>query len=218
MLRRLFLCVMVTLLAGCAKTLELPAVTDASHEMWQARQLQLAALNQWNIRGRIALFVDDKVYNLGLGWQRQGERSNIKLETSLGQGVIRLKKDSTGVELTTSEGEQITGINAQQVLYRSTGLVFPVEGLETWIKGIPHEASYYLPDIDGLGRAMTLGQDGWGINYFDYEKVQLAQLNQAELPQKIYMRRDNLALKIVIDQWQKEVMDQAPDIFPIFPE
>ncbi len=217
--RRLFLWSLATLLFGCStKSIESIPITDESHEMWQSRQQQLTPLDQWHIRGRVAIFIKDKVYNLGLGWEREGEFNAIKLEASLGQGVIRLKKNTEGVELTTAEGDRFIGSNAQQVLHQSTGLIFPVEGLETWIKGIPHHTSYYLPDIDGLGRAMKLEQDGWEINYFDYDTVQLAQLDNTVLPEKIYMKRDSLALKIIIDQWQKQTQESTPNIFPQFPE
>jgi outer membrane lipoprotein LolB len=136
--RVLIVAVAIGLLASCATTPQL-SVTDESHEQWQQRQLNLKDLDHWSIRGRVAVFSRDDVYNLGLGWKRQGTVSQVKLEATLGQGVIQLNKSDHSVELTTSEGDRYEGDNAQQVLLNSTGLMIPVEGLESWIKGIPHD-------------------------------------------------------------------------------
>ncbi len=219
MFRLLLLWFLVTALNGCAThPLNSLPVSDESHQMWQQRLLDLSTVDQWFIRGRIALFVDDDVYNLGLGWKRQGETSALKLEASLGQGLIQLKKNASQVSLTTSEGEKFQGTNAEQVLYQSTGLNIPVEGLETWIKGIPHPSSSFLPDINAAGQAKSLQQDGWTINYFDYEPVTLAHNTQTVLPRKLYMKHNGLALKIVIDQWQNPAVKFEADYFPVFPD
>lgn len=218
MLRILLVGLSAALLSACASLNQPPLpVTDESHELWQQRQQGLALLDAWSIRGRVAIFVEEKVYNLGLGWNRHGDESTLKLEASLGQGVIQLQKSNTQVELTTSEGDLFEGSNAEQVLYQSSGLVIPVEGLETWIKGIPHQSTRYLPDIDGLGHAITIQQDGWKINYFDYEVAPISDINWP-LPRKIYMKRENLALKIVIDQWQNQADTTTSDLFPQFPD
>lgn len=216
--RFFLLCLTVTALSSCVSLKDRQPVTDESHELWQQRQLSLSPLQHWSIRGRVAMFVDDDVYNLGLTWNRKGDLTTLKLEASLGQGVIQLEKKAFDVNLTTAEGEHYTGTNAEQVLRRSTGLSIPVEGLQTWIKGIPHLNSAYLPDIDASGRATTIHQDGWRINYLKYNSVVLQHKGTTVLPQKIYMRRDNLALKIVIDQWQPMTGTQASDLFPEFPD
>lgn len=209
---------MVTALSACTTITPPQPVTDESHERWQQLQQSLESLNEWSIRGRVALFVDDDVYNLGLGWIRKGDLTKLKLEASLGQGIIQLQKVASDVSLTTAEGENFVGTNAEQVLYRSTGLHIPVEGLQAWIKGIPHARSDHLPDINVAGQAITLFQDGWRVNYLEYETLSLQQHGITSLPRKIYMKRDNLALKIVIDQWQAKTSQTAPDLFPQFPE
>ncbi len=36
------------------------------------------------------------------------------------------------------------------------------------------------------------------------------------LPRKMYMKRDNMAIKIVIDQWQPDTSPPEPALFPQF--
>lgn len=191
-------------------------ITDESHEQWQSRQQQLQPLDQWSIRGRAAIFVQEEVHNVGLSWERNGNISSLKLEAPLHQGIILLEKNAESVKLTTTEGEQYTGRHSQQLLYQTTGLVIPVDGLETWIKGIPHQGSSYLPDIDAQGLATNIQQDGWSINYLEYERVTWDQQNNPTLPRRLYMKHDGLALKIVIDQWQNQAAPSTLDIFPQF--
>ncbi len=205
-----------TTLAACTTITKEKTVTDESHEQWQKRQYILQPLQQWSIRGRVALFVDEKVYNLGLAWKRNGQDSTIKLEASFGQGVILLEKQTTRTSLTTSSGEHFSGIQAEQVLHQATGLVIPVEGLEAWVKGIPHLSTTSTPDIDAAGLAKTIEQDGWWINYLKYEKTDMLLNGDLVLPRKMYMKRDNMAIKIVIDQWQPDTSPPEPALFPQF--
>ena len=217
MLRLVFL-LLLTTLSGCVTLTDEQPVTDQSHQRWEQRQLRLDTLDQWHLRGRVALFVNDDVYNLGLDWLRDGDASTLKLEAALGQGMVQLNSQHGKVELKTSEGEVFVGDNAEQVLYAATGWALPVEGLQSWIKGINHEQSNYIPDIDSRGRAQSIQQDGWQINYLAYQNYSLRGFGDAELPQKMYLRRGQLALKIVIDQWQSEAAETRDDaLFPEFP-
>ena len=182
MTRLFFLSALILVLNGCATTPDPSApVTDESHERWSQRQQQLSSIDHWQIRGRVALFVDDDVYNLGLNWMLNNDHSTLKLEAALGQGMIKLEKNNSHVTLLTNEGKSYSGRNAEQVLHQATGWSIPVIGLESWIKGINHNNSDYLPDIDSMGRASTLLQDDWKINYLQYNEVQLAENNNPEL-------------------------------------
>ena len=192
-------------------------ITELSHELWELRQQQLNQLENWALRGRIALFVEDKVYNLGMSWQRQQQHSDITLEAALGQGVLQIQQSPDQVLLTTSEGKQYQGADAEQVLYETTGWSIPIQGLKHWILGIQHPGSSFAPDIDALGRVKSLKQDNWTINYLEYKANNDVLEVAIDLPRRIYMKRYDIALKIVIDQWQDEgSAPEQPDLFPDF--
>ncbi len=211
------LAVLALTLGGCATTPSLPQLTDSqSQNLWQQRQLQLEPVQNWEIRGRVALFIESEVYNLGMNWTVNPNHSTLKLEAALGQGLIQLEKTDLEVRLSTSEGDSYVGQDSQQVLLESTGWSIPVEGLESWIKGISHPRSPYTTVLDRHGRASKLTQDRWTINFVDYQRSELAQHGNLELPSRIYMKRQDLALKIVIDQWQPEQHIPASDLFPDF--
>ncbi len=217
MMRFLFPLLLLSLLSGCITIPDDHWAIENGHKLWAQRQQRLKALTQWQIRGRIALFVNEDVYNLGLDWRRDGDRSVIKLEAALGQGMLQLTRGEGLVVLKTSDGKRYAGQNAEQVLRQATGWTLPVEGLQAWIKGVNHEGSAYQPDIDYSGHARSIRQDGWRINLFDYENVKLKDFGAIELPKKLYLKRDHLALKIVIDQWQNAATPASDPQFPDFP-
>ncbi len=214
MIRLFLITALILVLNGCATPIV--PVTEQSYQRWNQRQQQLATLNNWDIHGRVALFINDDVYNLGLNWSIHENQSSMKLEAALGQGMINLEQNNAMVSLTTSTGETYYGANAEEVLRQSTGWSIPVEGLKSWIKGINHDQSEYLPEIDGTGRARSLTQDEWKINYLAYESSSPEAQTSLELPKKIYMKRQNLRLKIVIDQWQAQQNITPSVIFPDF--
>lgn len=218
MIRLYYLAVALILIAlsACATQRSASIVTDASHELWQQRQQQLSTIDHWNLRGRVALYIQGDVHNLGLSWNRNQSHSTLKLEAPLSQGMVSLESTPSLATLTTSEGDIYTGKNAQQVLLQATGWSIPVEGLTSWITGINHSTTDYSPDIDASGRALSITQDNWRINYLNYAPTKLEAFKNSELPQKIYMKHDNLALKIVIDQWQNPTAPAPSDIFPVF--
>ena len=217
MLRIFTLTVISIVLTACATQPKL-AVTDISHERWQQRQQQLSTFNRWDLRGRVVLYINDEVHSVGLNWSRQQDISTLTLEAPLSQGMVKLEINPTAATLNTSEGNRYSGIDAQQVLLQATGWSIPLTGLTSWITGINHNASNFHPDIDATGNALSLEQDNWHINYLNYAPAQMPSGNVVELPQKIYMKHSDLALKIVIDQWQNPAPSPDSRLFPLFPD
>ncbi len=211
-MRLLSLLLLLALLAACATP---PGpVTDQSHERWQQQQTRLLDFNDWHIRGRVALFVDDEVYNLGLDWQHDGRENRLTLEAALGQGMIRIRRLDGISELTTAEGETRTAADAEALLLQTTGWDIPVGGLEYWVRGVQRPGSDFRPTLDGHGRLQQLEQDGWWINYLEYGEASDAL---PALPRRLYMKRGRVRIKIVIDQWQKAAPTRPDDLFPSFP-
>ena len=69
-------------------------------------------------------------------------------------------------------------------------------------------------DLNGDGRLKSLLQNGWRINYLDYFKPQSPARG---LPRKMYLKRDDLAIKIVVERWQKpKIIEVDSGLFPEF--
>lgn len=203
-------------LVACS-TLPKIELNEQSQQKWSQYQLQAGRYNSWNLSGRAAIFVDDEVHNIGLKWQRNAESFEMTLEAPLGQGVFRLQSRQNAinpVKLALPDGQVFYGNDAEETLFKVVGWSIPVNGLEFWIRGIPQKTPDFNYDLNGDGRLRSLMQDGWTINYlgyFDHEDPSRG------LPRKMHLKHNGLALKIVVDRWQKpETADASPELFPEF--
>lgn len=204
------------LLQACSTVPE-KTLTNTPEQDWALYQLQAGRVNSWNLRGRAAIFVDDDVHNIGLRWRKNLDEFVIVLEAPFGQGVIRLESSrQTGypVKLSLGDGQIIYAEDAESALLDAIGFAIPVTGLVSWIRGIPGKATPFehVPGPDG--RLRSLSQDEWTINYLDYFERQEVERG---LPKKMYLKHDRLALKIVIEHWQKPLEEVSNgELFPSF--
>jgi outer membrane lipoprotein LolB len=174
-------------------------------------------MNSWHLHGRAAVFVDDEVHNIGIRWRRNAEEFVIVLEATFGQGVVRLESSrETGypVKLSLSDGRVVYAKDAESALRDAVGFAIPLEGLESWIRGLPMNAMPFSTELSDDGRLKSLSQNDWQINYLDY----FDQADEAKgLPGKMYLKHDRLALKIVIEHWQKPLIEGGNrELFPEF--
>ena len=103
--------------------------------------------------------------------------------------------------------------NAESALRDAVGFAIPLKGLESWIRGLPMKKSPYSTEQGDDGRLKSVSQNDWQINYLDYfERVDAVR----GLPRKIYLKHDLLALKLVIEHWQKP-LEEAVSYEPLFP-
>ena len=206
------------LLAACVSLPKEP-VNELTAKNWAQYQLQAGRVQRWHLHGRAAIFVNDEVHNVGLNWENQEDYFIMTLEAPFGQGVIRIETSTQAVnsrvKLSLPDGRTVYGESAEATLREVTGWSIPVSGLVYWIKGLPQKNDPVSYDLNGDGRLNFLLQNGWRVNYLDYFDV--ADTAKG-LPRKIYLKRDNLALKIVIDSWQKPEVSSGenPELFPEF--
>ena len=190
---------------------------EQSQADWQQYQLEAGRVNRWDLHGRAAIFVDDEVHNVGLSWQRNPDEFVIILEAPFGQGVFRIessRETDLPVKLSLPESQVIYSESAELALQQAVGWSIPVSGLEYWIKGLPQKSDNYSHTLTGAGRLKTLGQNGWRINFLDYFDD---DHETGGLPRKLYLKHNRLALKIVIEHWQKPTSINAnPELFPEF--
>ncbi len=230
---RLLIIVLVTFIGACSQAPVLQ-VTQESEQNWNLRQQQLANIDEWEIHARAAIMVSanrnewvvaagkvaiDKVYPVGITWNRQQERFSMVIEAPFGQGVIRIESNlSTDQDqqfkLTLADGNYQLGATPEVLLADLLGWSIPVSSLKSWIKGLPQpnvESSY---EIYGSGRLKSLRQNGWLVNYLTY----FSEEKQAQqMPKRLYLKHNNVGIKIVIERWEKlEASVEQESIFPIF--
>jgi outer membrane lipoprotein LolB len=155
-------------------------------------------MSSWQLNGRVSLTRGEEGWHAGLHWQVQADTFHLRISGPLGQGGFQLKGDARGVVLVDAEGQTFAARDADALLAQVTGWQLPVTGLRYWIRGLPEPvAGAAQMTRDETGRLRRLEQSGWVIKYQRYQLVE-----DILLPAKLQLVHADLAVRIVIDQWQ----------------
>lgn len=193
--------------AGCA-TAPLPSPVENPEATWQSRQAELKPVTTWKIHGRLAMRAADEGWQASVYWVREGERHRIDITGPLGRGHLRLEQDRHGAELRDADRRTWRAENAEQLLYRVTGWLLPIDGMNYWVLGLPSPAAAASEELDDQGRLKTLAQSGWDIQFLEYTRY-----GSLDLPSKLFIKRHgsgaetNLAktaaleVRLAIERW-----------------
>lgn len=189
---------MVTLLqlAGCATP---PASSPEAASAWSARQIALRPLTTWQADGRIGVISGQEGWHAGFQWAQQDSSYRIDLIGPLGQGRVMIESDGQEVRIQTQDGQNWTAVDADDLLEQTLGVRLPVNGLRYWVRGLPEPGSRPVLQIDASGHLIRLEQNGWIIEYPAYAPTPVRNL---DLPERIVARRQDLNVKLMIEQWK----------------
>jgi outer membrane lipoprotein LolB len=185
----------VLLVSACAT--RPPATGTIPESVWLQHRATLDTLTDWQARGRVAIRNEDDGWNADFDWQQRGESYRIRLRGPFGQGGIELHGDPLGVWLKRQDRAPVYARDVEHLLKEETGWRLPVLGLSDWLRGLPVDAQPAALDWDRQGRLQTLQQDGWSIAYGRYRDV-----GSRQLPDKLQLRRAQLQVKVLVDEWQ----------------
>ena len=190
------LAVAATLLLVACSMQPTPPVADPERA-WAQHRERLQDLEQWRIRGRMALSTPDDSWQADLVWSQQQRDFRIQLIAPLGQGTLVLQGTPAGAELRSSEEPApVRAADAESLLYRRTGLRMPVESLRYWVRGLPAPGGAPQLKLDPQGRLQSLQQFGWRVDFRRYRQV-----GDLALPDKVYLSGEGVDLRLVIRDW-----------------
>jgi outer membrane lipoprotein LolB len=212
--RYTFLAVVLLAVSACSRYGKL-ADDPATEALWAEQQSVATEVTQWNLYARGALRLEGQAYNIGIRWQRYADgRFMMLLEAPFGQGVLRIGATAPGQYLLRlPDGQLFENSSAEALLNEVAGWSLPIDGLDYWVRGLPHPDSVHSLRLNSAGRARSIRQDSWDIVYLDY----FSKVNELPLPRRLSLTNEKLMLKLVIERWQ-----QAPaaagdaDLFPVF--
>ena len=198
-IKQLLLALSVFTLSACVTHLPM----QQQQQIWQQHSVRIGELSQWDVRGRIALQMDDEAWQLNIRWQRLPEQQQIDLSGPFGMGAVRMLIDTNGAQLRDASQIEYRADNAQELLWQTTGWLLPLDNLSWWLRGLPVPGKQQQMKLDGLGRLGSLTQDGWQITVLEYEEQQ-----GMLLPHLIELHNVNgdthgksMRLRLVISQW-----------------
>jgi outer membrane lipoprotein LolB len=184
----------VLLLAGCTLQRPVPPVD------WQARTAQLAALESWQARGRIAVKSPDGGGQGDLLWRQEGESARIRVSGPFGAGAWEIRWDPALLTIAGRDGEltrAYTGPDAaEQFLTEQLGWSFPAMSVRYWLLGLPHPAFPAHETRGAAGELLELEQNGWNVRYQQYVRA-----DGIPMPARLTAENELARLRLAVDRW-----------------
>ena len=149
----------------------------------------------YSIEGRVSVKRGNEANNAGIEWLHREDSDDISFSGPLGQKVGRLRRDSTGATLEQGAQETIHAADWSGLAERVLGVALPLGQISRWLTAA--DIGGAETDRDHLGRPLQAVVDGWRLDYLSYESA-----DANALPTLIEIKRDDIKVRLKIDQWQ----------------
>ena len=195
---------LLALLAGCASTSRQEAVEGQGNAaQWQAHKKRIAALDGWQIDGKVGIRAPKDSGSGTLYWLQRQDYYDIRLSGPLGRGAARLTGRPGDVSLEVANQGRYQAATPEELLEQQLGWKLPVSHLSWWVRGLPAPDSKSQLTLDGNSRLAGLAQDGWTVEYLSY-----AEQNGYWLPERIKLHGQDLDVTLVVKDWQPRRLGQ----------
>lgn len=198
--RLLLASVALLFLAGCAAQ----APMDESGRQvgqWERQQAAVEAFDTWTLVGKAGLRTPQENTSANLDWNQHPHYFRMLISGPFGGGRNVLEGREGRFSLSNSDG-RFEAETPEALMEEQLGWSLPVTAMPNWVRGLPGDpssdsASSYQLETDELGFPSHLAQDGWEIDYRDWERV-----NDLWLPRRMVMQYDDVRITLVVNQWQ----------------
>ncbi|CEG55911.1 lipoprotein insertase outer membrane protein LolB [Legionella fallonii] len=162
----------------------------------EKRKAETATISSWEIQGAMAAKNKAKGWSATMNWAQQGPSSyQIRLMGPLGGGAVVINKK--GNTITFKDGNKSsTSTNADELLFKQTGIRLPVNNLYYWVRGLPAPGGVQAEQHDQFNHLVQLKQGGYTINFTKYTSVK-----GIDLPSMIRLDGNGVMVKVIIKNW-----------------
>jgi outer membrane lipoprotein LolB len=166
-----------TLLLGCASL-----------------QGELGAGTQFELIGRVAVRHGGEASSARVQWRHGLKTDDMLITSPIGQGVARITRAGGMVILETGDNRKFQAQSAESLTQEVLGWRLPLTGLSDWIRARPSLEGAHVASQDEKMRLARLEQDGWQIEYQEYDE---------DRPVRIRLLRPELEIRLVIETWRE---------------
>lgn len=182
-------------LAGCASQ----APVDESGRQagqWERQQAQVEDFDSWTLVGKAGLRTPQENISANLDWNQTPFYFRMLISGPFGAGRSVLEGREGRFSLSTSDG-RFEAETPEALMEEQLGWSLPVRAMPDWVRGLPGDHASYQLETDELGFPRFLQQDGWEIDYRDWERVE-----EMWLPRRLVMNYGEVRITLVVNQWQ----------------
>jgi outer membrane lipoprotein LolB len=208
--RGLALLASLAVLGGCALTRPGGEAEVAAVD-WAAREARLAALPDWQARGRIAVKSAKGGGQGDMQWRQAGPAARIRVSGPFGAGAYEIRWDPGSLSVTSRNGaftRQWDGPDAAEAfLSAQLGWAFPATSTRWWLLGLPDPGYPAARSYSPRGELARLEQNGWTITYERYGGTPALPM-----PARLTVENPQARLRVVVDDWCLEAacLEAAP--------
>ena len=178
-----------------------PQTNTPTLSPWERRQLKMGAMQSWDMAGRAALKFNGDGWTFGLNWlQKNKQQYVLQIKNPITGTVLAQLEQSSGKAVLKAQGKVHQGTDAERLLEDQMRVKMPVNGMPYWVRGVmaPQYAVGKVK-LDAAGRPTQITQEGWVIDYSQYQGGDFAAL-----PGKVNISRqqDKVNVRILAKKWQ----------------
>jgi len=142
--------------------------------------------DSWVLEAKVNYRDNQQIRNGLLRWEQQGENYEIKLSGIITGEFARLSKTSGQFNLRVEGQEYRDRTEINNLLVEKTGIPFPADNLQYWLRQEPNPHQPFAVKRDIKGRIVSLTQDLWQIHY-DYKKNHASHITAEKPPYRILL-------------------------------
>jgi outer membrane lipoprotein LolB len=148
---------------------------------------------EFDLSGRLAARYGNEAFTGNIAWRHGRSADEMLITSSLGAGLARIVRDGDSVVLTTAEPREYRAHDAEALTEEVLGFRVPLAGLADWVRGRPSPASPASAAYATDGRLSSLKQQGWNIEYLEYEGAR---------PSRLRLTYPGIELRLAISEWK----------------
>jgi outer membrane lipoprotein LolB len=185
----------LVLLGGCRTAPPKAVIGPGADAPWNEQRAGLEILDRYGLNGRVAVAANGQGFSATLRYAQCASNSQLSLDGPLGIGGLRLELSGDELEVATSRGEKLDGVEARAELERRLGFELPLNELRWWLLGIPAPGEAAVNAADS-GEISDFTQHGWRVSINSR-----APGLGFSLPQRLTAEREGARLKLLVQTW-----------------
>ncbi|CAL7960670.1 outer membrane lipoprotein LolB [Gammaproteobacteria bacterium] len=177
----------VVFLIGCAHFQSQPIF---KYIPWQERQAKMKKNKNWIINGTLSITHNKKRDIASFTWQQNQNDYTINISGPLNLNSVKIIGTANQVEFCQS------GQACIRESLNPFGWRLPISNMRYWVLAFPAPAKIEATKFDQYGHLTAFEQQGWRINYSDFQPV-----NNVDLPNIITLQNKKFFIKLKIKKY-----------------